>query len=93
LPTTLVRQVDEIDATESYLVRQIGHPVGQPQIIHVRVGPAASASVVDLLSTSRKSRSQILERLDRFADDLLDGRLGFDPWPSRIPAEARIRSG
>ena len=48
MPTTHVRQVDEIDATESYLVRQIGHPVGQPQIIHVRVGPAASASVVDL---------------------------------------------
>jgi hypothetical protein len=33
-----------------------------------------------------------LERLDGFADDLLDGRLGFDRWPLRIPAEAPLRA-
>jgi hypothetical protein len=33
-----------------------------------------------------------LERLDRFAEDLLDGRLGFDRWPLRIPAEAPLRA-
>jgi|SRR6516162_2189531 len=57
------------------------------------LGPPPALQWWISVSTSRKSRSQILERLDRFADDLLDGRLGFDPWPSRIPAEARIRSG
>jgi hypothetical protein len=33
-----------------------------------------------------------LERLNRFADDLLDGRLGFDRWPLRMPTEAPLRA-
>jgi S-adenosylmethionine synthetase len=51
----LVRQVDEIDAAECYLVSQIGRPIGQPQIIEARLRPAADASVADLGSASRKS--------------------------------------
>ena len=44
----LVRQVNEIDAAEWYLLHRIGYPVGQPQIIEMRVRPAASASLLDL---------------------------------------------
>ena len=44
----LVRQVNEIDAAEWYLLHRIGYPVGQPQIIEMRVRLAASASLLDL---------------------------------------------
>jgi hypothetical protein len=42
---------------------------------------------------SRKSRSQILERLDRFADDLLDARLSFDRRLLRTLADTPVQSG
>ena len=89
----LVRQVNEIDAAEWYLLHRIGYPVGQPQIIEMRDRPAASASPVDLRPISKKSRSQILERLDRFADDLLDARLSFDRRMLRTLADTPVRSG
>jgi len=87
----LVQQVDEIDAAECYLVSQIGHPVGQPQIIEVRVRPAAGASLADPRLHIEEIVIANLERLNRFADDLLDGRLGFDRWPLRTRAEAPVR--
>jgi S-adenosylmethionine synthetase len=69
----LVRQVDEIDAAECYLVSQIGRPIGQPQIIEARLRPAVDASVAGLGSRIEEIVMANLERLDRFADDLLDG--------------------
>lgn len=86
----LVRQIDEIEAAECYLVSQIGRPIGEPQIIEIRIRSAAHTSPVDLRPRIEEIMVANLERLDGFADDLLDGRLGFDRWPLRTEPETLL---
>ena len=84
----LVRQINQIQAAECYLVSQIGRPIGEPQIIEVRLEPAAGTSLEDIRPRVKDIVTANLEHVARFADDLLDGRLGFDRWPLRLSAEA-----
>ncbi len=85
----LVRRIDGIEAAEVYLASQIGRPIDEPQIVDVRLRPAAGALVSDLRPRITGIVVANLGRLDGFADDLLDGRLGFDRWPLRQPGSRR----
>jgi S-adenosylmethionine synthetase len=82
----LVREIDEVEAAECYLVSQIGRPIDEPQIVEVRLGLASGGSLAALRPRVRDIVAANLGRLDRFAGELLDGRLGFDRWPLRRPA-------
>jgi len=84
----LVRQIDEIDAAECYLVSQIGRPIGEPQVIEARLRLGAGASLAALRPRAAEIVAANLGQLSGFADELLDGVLAFDRWPLRMPAEA-----
>ena len=83
----LVGQIDQIDAAECYLVSQIGRPIGEPQVIDIRLRMVAGASLAALHPLVAAIVAANLGRLDGFADELLDGRLAFDRWPFRTPGE------
>ena len=84
----IVRDIAAVEAAECYLVSQIGRPIGEPQIIDLRLRLASGISPVDIQPRLRDIVMAQLARLDRIVDDLLDGRLGFDRWPLRTPAKA-----
>jgi S-adenosylmethionine synthetase len=86
----LVRDIDAIEAAECYLVSRIGCPIGEPQIIDLRLRLASGASAGDVCPLVREIVIAQLDRLDRLADDLLDGRLGFDRWPLRTPTKSDL---
>jgi S-adenosylmethionine synthetase len=83
----LVRQIDEIEGAEVYLVSQIGHPIDEPQIIDVRLQPAGNAPIPPLLPRITAIVTANLSQLHSVADDLLNGNLGFDRWPLRLPSD------
>ncbi|MGO8915488.1 MAG: methionine adenosyltransferase [Stellaceae bacterium] len=84
----IIRVVDEVTAAECYLVSQIGQPIDQPGIVDLRVRPAPGASVARLRPRIEEIAGAQLKRIGNFADDLLEGRIGFDRWPLRTPMEA-----
>jgi S-adenosylmethionine synthetase len=81
----VVADIDEIEAAECYLVSQIGRSISEPQIIDVRLRLASGVSLADVRPHVREIVMAQLDRLERYADDLLDGRLAFDRWPLRTP--------
>ncbi len=83
----IVRTVGAVTAAECYLVSQIGQPIDQPQIVDLRVRSARGASVARLRPRIEEIVAAQLKRMGDFADDLLEGRLGFDCWPLRLPTE------
>jgi S-adenosylmethionine synthetase len=88
----LVWEIDEIEAAECYLVSQIGRPIGQPRIVEIRIRPAADAALMNFRSRIEDAVTANLRRLNRVADDLLDGRLGFDRWLSRTKPGTTVRA-
>jgi S-adenosylmethionine synthetase len=83
----IVRDIDGVEAAECYLVSQIGHPIAEPQAIDLRLRSALGVSAADVQPRVREIVMAQLECLDRLADDLIDGRLGFDRWPLRTPSK------
>lgn len=73
--------IEGIAAAECYLVSRIGQPITEPEIIDIRIRPVDGANVQDFHSDVEEVAASHLRRLDRFADDLLAGRLSFDRWP------------
>ncbi len=79
----VVRQIDAVEAAECYLVSQIGCPITEPQVIDLRLRPMPGISLIDTQARIREIVTAQVEALERLADDLLDGRVGFDRWPLR----------
>jgi S-adenosylmethionine synthetase len=84
----IVRAIDAVKAAECYLVSQIGKPIDQPQIVDLRLRTARGVSLAGLRPQLEEIASAQLKRIGHFADDLLEGRIGFDRWPLRSPVEA-----
>jgi S-adenosylmethionine synthetase len=84
----ITRAIDEVAAAECYLVSQIGHPIDRPQLLELRIKPARGASVARLRPRIEEIAAAQLRRLGHLADDLLEGRIGFDRWPLRMLSEA-----
>jgi S-adenosylmethionine synthetase len=84
----ITRGIGEIAAAECYLVSQIGQPIDRPQLVELRVRPIRGASLARLRPRLEEIAAAQLQRLGRFAGDLLEGRIGFDRWPLRISGEA-----
>jgi S-adenosylmethionine synthetase len=84
----IVRAVGEVTAAECYLVSQIGQPVDQPRIVELRLRPARGASLARLSPRIEEIVAAQLNHIGNFADDLLEGRIGFDRWPLRTAVEA-----
>ena len=70
---------------------RIGHPIAEPAIVDVRFRPAAGVYASRLGPRIGEVVAGHLDRLDRLAEDLLAGRLGFDRWP--LPIAARATAG
>ena len=84
----IVRMVGEVTAAECYLVSQIGQPIDRPQVVdlHVRLDHGASLAAIRL--RLEEIAVAQLKRIGHFADDLLEGRIGFNCYPLRMPREA-----
>jgi S-adenosylmethionine synthetase len=81
----IVTDIDEVEAAECFLVSQIGRPIGEPQVIDLRLKMASGASPADVRPRVHEIAAAHLAHLGRHAEDLLDGRLAFDRWPLRTP--------
>lgn len=79
----LVRQIDEIEAAECFLVSRIGQPIEEPQIVDLRLQPAPTMSPDSLRPRIEEVVLANLRCLDRVADDFLNGGLGVEFWPLR----------
>ena len=86
----LVERIEAVEAAEVYLVSQIGHPIGEPQIVDVRLRMAAGASQANFRDKIIEVITADLGLLGNLADDLLAGRLGFDRWPLRRLTEGAV---
>jgi S-adenosylmethionine synthetase len=84
----IVRCVGGVEAAECCLVSQIGRSIREPQIIDLRLKLASGVSITDVRPLVQPIVMAPLDCLDRIAEDLLDGRLGFDRWPLRTPEKA-----
>ena len=78
-----MRQIDEVEAAECFLVSRIGQPIEEPQIVDLRLQPAPVLSPESLRPRIEEVVLANLRRLDRVADDFLNGGLGIEFWPLR----------
>jgi len=81
----LAAEVDEVIEAECRLVSRIGHPVAEPQIIHVALSLAGGAPPESIEPTVREVVSAGLAGTEHLARDLIDGRIALDRWPLRRP--------
>ena len=86
----VLTEIDDIITAYCVLVSRIGEPIREPQIMDIRLLPRDSVTVDAFASRVEDIARAHLDRIDQFADDLIDGRLAVDRWPLRIPAR---RSG
>jgi len=90
----LVRQLEEIDGAEVYLVSEIGYLIDEPQVIEVRLRPASDTSIPGLRPRSTRTIAAKLSRLHRMADDLLSaGLTAIDASASNDGRHSRLSSG
>lgn len=84
----IVRVAEDVTAAECSLVSQIGQPIDQPQIVDLRIRLARGACMAQLCPRIEEIAAAQLKRVGYLSDDLLEGRIAFDRWPLRTPAEA-----
>jgi S-adenosylmethionine synthetase len=70
---TIVRQVPDAAAAECYLASQIGAPVAEPRLAHVRLATRDGRPVAELHREVEPIVHQELARLDTLWQSLLDG--------------------
>ncbi len=80
----LVQEVEPVVEAECRLVSCIGHPVGEPQIVHVAVHTQDGEPLeTSAEATVRDVVAHRLAHLEDIADDLVAGRIALDRWPLR----------
>jgi len=79
-----VATLPEVSEAQCLLVSRIGEPISAPQLASRRVCLVAPAQLDDVRIQLEDIVGAELERIDRLADEFLDGRLGIDRWPLRL---------
>jgi len=81
----IVDDMPEVAAVECRLVSRIGYPIGDPEVVDVRIRPRAG----DLGPSMRRAAERIargrLAELDALCDALVAGDVAIDRWPLGLP--------
>lgn len=80
---SIVREIDVVAEAECRLVSRIGHPVGEPQIVHVGIQSADGSSPDVVAAAVGEIAADHLGRIDQLAADLVAGAIALDRWPLR----------
>jgi S-adenosylmethionine synthetase len=79
----ILQCVPTATAAECRLVSQIGRPIKEPQLVDVGVRLREPGALEKARPEIESVIRMHLDGMDRYADELLTGRLGLDRWPLR----------
>jgi S-adenosylmethionine synthetase len=75
---SLVDGIDEVQAAQCVLVSRIGAPVGEPQIVDIRLLPRGATPVRALTPRVEAIVQAQLAHLGQLSEDLIEGRISLD---------------